>query len=44
MYRPTPVEIDAPPAEVWAVLMDFERYSEWNGFHRKVEIVEKPAG
>lgn len=23
-------EIDAPPAVVWEVLMDFERYPEWN--------------
>lgn len=26
----TEVEIDAPPAEVWKVLCDFERYTEWN--------------
>jgi len=26
----TEVLIDAPPAEVWAVLTDFPRYREWN--------------
>ena len=41
---PTPVEIEASPAEVWDVLMDFDKYGEWNGFHRKMEIVDKPNG
>lgn len=26
----TEIEIDVPPAEVWAVLADLERYGEWN--------------
>lgn len=31
----TQVEIDAPPAEVWRVLTDFDRYAEWNPFMRE---------
>jgi hypothetical protein len=26
------------------VLLDFARYGEWNGFHRKMEVVEKAGG
>jgi hypothetical protein len=26
----TKIEIDAPPEEVWAVLMDFPSYASWN--------------
>ena len=44
VISPRPVEIDAPPSAVWDVLLDFERYGEWNGFHRKMEIVDKPHG
>ncbi|GAB3029897.1 SRPBCC domain-containing protein [Natronobiforma cellulositropha] len=31
------VEIDAPPAAVWAVLLAFERYPEWNPFVTSIE-------
>jgi hypothetical protein len=33
----TGIEIDAPPASVWAVLSDFSSYPEWNTFLRWVE-------
>jgi hypothetical protein len=28
----TEIEIEASPAEIWSVLTDFRRYSEWNPF------------
>lgn len=28
----TEIEIDAAPSRVWQVLLDFERYAEWNPF------------
>jgi hypothetical protein len=28
----TEIEISAPPAEIWKVLLDFRRYPEWNPF------------
>ena len=28
----TEIQIEADPAEVWAVLMDFDRYPDWNPF------------
>lgn len=33
----TAVEIDAPNEAVYAVLADFEAYSEWNPYHRKID-------
>src|SRR3989441_2697855 len=32
----TEVEIDAPAERVWAVLLDFERFPDWNPFIRRV--------
>jgi hypothetical protein len=33
----TTISISAPPARVWAVLLDFERYPEWNPFVRSIQ-------
>ena len=32
-----PVEIDAPIERVWDILVDFERYGEWNPFTTQVD-------
>ncbi|SDR20015.1 SRPBCC domain-containing protein [Natronobacterium texcoconense] len=32
-------EIDAPPAVVWEVLLEFDSYPEWNPFVRAIEGV-----
>lgn len=32
-------EIDAPPSVVWDVLLEFDRYPEWNPFVRAIEGV-----
>ncbi|MDA0256987.1 MAG: SRPBCC domain-containing protein [Chloroflexi bacterium] len=31
------IEIDAPPARVWAVLTDFDAYPGWNAFMTSIE-------
>ena len=38
------IAIPAPPSEVWSILIDFERYGEWNGFHRRMQVVDRPGG
>ena len=32
----TEIEIDASPAQVWDILMDFEKYPEWNPFIKSI--------
>src|SRR5437867_669702 len=32
----TEIEIDAPAERVWAVLLDFERFRDWNPFIRSI--------
>jgi hypothetical protein len=32
-----PVEIEAPAEQVWDILVDFERYGEWNPFTTRVD-------
>lgn len=33
----TTIDINASPAQVWGILTDFDRYSEWNPFVKKIE-------
>lgn len=43
MFRPVAeatLEIDAPPARVWEIMLDFSRYPEWNPFVVRVEQPE----
>ena len=44
VIRPKPVVIDASPEDVWRVLLDFDKYPEWNPFHRRVRVVDQPGG
>ena len=44
LIRIPDVAIPAPPSEVWSILIDFERYGEWNGFHRRMQVVDRPGG
>jgi hypothetical protein len=37
------IDIDAPPALVWGVLTDLDRYSEWNTFCPKAESTLQPG-
>lgn len=37
------VEIDAPLALVWQVMLDTERYAEWNPFLERIETPSPPA-
>ncbi|MCH2046082.1 MAG: SRPBCC domain-containing protein [Saprospiraceae bacterium] len=40
----TSIEINAPKTTVWAVLTDFDAYTEWNPFTPKVELKSKQIG
>lgn len=33
----TSIIIDAPPAQVWQVLMNFDRYPQWNPFVKSIK-------
>ena len=32
----TEIEINAPPSRVWEILTDFEEYTNWNPFIKKI--------
>ncbi len=36
-YIYTEIDIDAPPREVWEILVDNQRYPEWNPYHVRVD-------
>jgi len=38
------ITIDAEPAEVMAVIADFEAYPEWTGAVKKAQVVKKGSG
>ena len=40
----TSIEIEAPPARVWAVLTDFAAMSDWNSFIRSISGDLTPGG
>ncbi|WP_141004446.1 SRPBCC family protein [Nocardioides humi] len=37
------IDIDAPLAVVWDVMLDTERYAEWNPFVERAETAQPPA-
>ena len=37
------IEIDAPLATVWAIMLDTARYAEWNPFVERAETPQPPA-
>ncbi len=39
----TEIEIEAPPSRVWQVLLDFERYPEWNPFITSITGKAEPG-
>jgi len=46
MLRPfaeATIDIDAPLAHVWAVILDFPRYGEWNPFIVRAELTGPPT-
>lgn len=43
LFIETEILISAPPARVWAALLDFERHAEWNPFVRAIEGEARPG-
>lgn len=43
MHPSAEIEIDAPLEEVWAIMLDTERYAEWNPFVVRAETAQPPA-
>lgn len=39
-----PIEIKAPKAVVWGLILNFDSYTEWNPFHRQVKVVADSGG
>jgi len=37
------IEIEAPLEQVWAIMLDTERYGEWNPFVERAETAQPPA-
>lgn len=37
------IDIDAPIERVWAIMLDTERYDEWNPFVERAETAQPPA-
>mmetsp|Transcript_4956 Transcript_4956/g.6254 ORF Transcript_4956/g.6254 Transcript_4956/m.6254 type:complete len:205 (+) Transcript_4956:199-813(+) len=38
MICPNPTPIQAPPEEVWKAIVNFDKYADWNPFHREMLI------